>query len=92
METAQSEPVRLKAATEILDRAGVRGGVEIDVGVDVSLRSPADIIAERLQRLAGAAITTAASLPDIKVIDAEPVMEVVEVSTVEEDGSENDGK
>jgi hypothetical protein len=32
MESAQSEPVRLKAATEILDRAGVRGGIELDVG------------------------------------------------------------
>jgi hypothetical protein len=92
MENATSEPVRLKAATEILDRAGVRGGVELDVGVDVNLRAPHEILAERLQRLAGAAITTAASLPDTKVIDAEPVMEVVEVSTVEEDGSEDDGK
>lgn len=92
MENAISEPVRLKAATEILDRAGVRGGVELDVGIDVSVRPAHEILAERLQRLAGAAITTAASLPDTKVIDAEPVMEVVEVSTVEEDGSEDDGK
>jgi hypothetical protein len=55
MESAQSEPVRLKASTEILDRAGVRGGVEIDVGVDVTVRSPHEIIKERLARLAAGA-------------------------------------
>jgi hypothetical protein len=55
MESAQSEPVRLKASTEILDRAGVRGGVEIDVGVDVTVRNPHEIIKERLARLAAGA-------------------------------------
>jgi hypothetical protein len=75
MESAQSEPVRLKAATEILDRAGVRGGIELDVGVDVTMRSPADIVMERLQRLAQGAIHAASLLPDAQVIDAEPVIE-----------------
>jgi hypothetical protein len=55
MESAQSEPVRLKASTEILDRAGVRGGVELDVGVDVTVRSPHEVIKERLARLAAGA-------------------------------------
>jgi hypothetical protein len=55
MESAQSEPVRLKASTEILDRAGVRGGVEIEVGMDVTVRSPHEIIQERLARLAAGA-------------------------------------
>ena len=75
MENGQSEPARLKAATEILDRAGVRGGVELDVGVDVTVRSAADIVQERLQRLALGAIHTAASLPDTQIVDAEPVIE-----------------
>lgn len=75
MENGQSEPARLKAATEILDRAGVRGGVELDVGVDVQVRSAADIVQERLQRLALGAIHTAASLPDAQIVDAEPVIE-----------------
>jgi len=53
MESAVSEPVRLKATTEILDRAGVRGGTELDVGVEVTDgRTPGIIIAERLKRLA----------------------------------------
>ena len=63
MENAASEPVRLKAATEILDRAGVRGGIEIDGNVNVNDgRSPAQIVAERLTRLAGGAVTVAAQL------------------------------
>jgi hypothetical protein len=75
MENATSEPARLKAATEILDRAGVRGGVELDVAIDTSKRSPADIVAERLQRLATAAQSTAAELPDVQVVDADVIVE-----------------
>lgn len=51
MESAESEPVKLKAATEILDRAGIRGGVEIDAKVDVNVQPAADIIMQRLERL-----------------------------------------
>lgn len=51
MDDAQSEPVRLKAASEILDRAGVRGGIEVDLSGDVNIRSSSDIIAERLRKL-----------------------------------------
>lgn len=51
MESAESEPVKLKAATEILDRAGIRGGVEIDANVDVTIQPAADIIMQRLERL-----------------------------------------
>jgi hypothetical protein len=52
MENATSEPVRLKASSEILDRAGVRGGMDIDLGVELrDARSPAQIVAERLARL-----------------------------------------
>ena len=78
METAVSEPVRLKAAAEILDRAGVRGGV--DIGVDVQVtdgRSPAEIVLDRLNRLRQGAANTAMLLGetvdvnDADVIDAE---------------------
>jgi hypothetical protein len=56
MESAINEQVRLKASSEILDRAGVRGGTEIDVGIDVTGVRPAhQIVAERLSRLALAA-------------------------------------
>lgn len=52
MESAESEQVKLKAATEILDRAGIRGGVELDAKVEISERPADDIIRERLARLA----------------------------------------
>jgi hypothetical protein len=75
MENAVSEPVKLKASTEILDRAGVRGGMELDVGVDVTdSRSPAQIIGERLARLADGAMRTARDLVDeTDIQDAEVV-------------------
>lgn len=81
MENAESEPVKLKAATEILDRAGVRGGVEIDTTVTLDARPAASVIAERLERLAQGAISTAARLAeaglhvesDKEIIDGEIV-------------------
>jgi len=56
MESAISEPVRLKASTEILDRAGVRGGIEIDANIEVTDARPAHVVvAERLAKLASGA-------------------------------------
>lgn len=82
MLTAESEPVVLKAATEILDRAGIRGGVEIDTSVQIDVRPAADVIAERLDRLSKGAAATAARLG---LLTEEPIdAEVVE----EEDGSQ----
>jgi hypothetical protein len=79
METAQSEPVRLKASTEILDRAGVRSGMEIDFGVELKdARSPAEIVQERLAKLSTAAVQTARimkGLEDDQIQDAEVVEE-----------------
>jgi hypothetical protein len=77
MENAESEPVKLKAATEILDRAGVRGGIEIDSTVNLDVRPAASVIAERIQRLAQGAIEANARLAQagIDVIDAEVVIE-----------------
>lgn len=63
MENAISEPVKLKASTEILDRAGVRGGIEFDASLTVTDgRTPSDIVAERLNRLAATAIDVTARL------------------------------
>ena len=65
MQNAQSEPVKLKASTEILDRAGVRGGVEFDARLEVTDgRQPAQVVAERLQRLAAGAIQVAAKMAE----------------------------
>lgn len=78
MEHAISEPVKLKAATEILDRAGVRAGMEIDLGVSLTdSRTPAVIIAERLARLkSGAAMLEGKLIEDgADIQEAEVVLE-----------------
>lgn len=77
MQFATSEPVKLKAATEILDRAGVRGGVEVDAKVSIDARPAAQVIAERLQRLSAPALDVLAdSESDPDIVD----VEVIEVS------------
>lgn len=81
MNSAESEPVKLKAATEILDRSGVRAGFDIGGDVSIDVRPAASIIAERLQRLAINAIDaeqrfqqtvdeTQGSIIDVEVTDA----------------------
>jgi len=49
-EKSTSDAVRLKATTEVLDRAGVRGGVEVDVNVSET-QNPGDVLRERLEQL-----------------------------------------
>lgn len=87
MENAESEPVKLKAATEILDRAGVRGGIEIDSTVNIDVRPAASIIAERLNRLAVGASEAAAKLADAGVM-VEADKEIIDAEVVEDDGQE----
>jgi hypothetical protein len=79
MESADSEPVRLKASTEILDRAGVRAGMDLNIDVEVTDgRSPAQILQERLGRLAEGAARTQRLL---EVVDAETVEDAEVVET-----------
>lgn len=80
MQSAVSEPVKLKASTEILDRAGIRGGVELDANVSVhDARPAASIIAERLERLKGSAIDVAVELTNDGVSDEQAVQEAIVV-------------
>jgi hypothetical protein len=76
MESAESEPVKLKAATEILDRAGVRAGFDINTDVTLDVRPAASIIAERLQRLAQ------------NTIDAQRRLEEAQPPTIEVEAEE----
>lgn len=75
MQSASSEPVRLKASTEILDRAGIRGGVEIDASLEVTDGRPAsEVVAERLRRLALGAEAVQSLLEErAEIVDAEVV-------------------
>ena len=49
-ENSTSDAVRLKATTEVLDRAGVKGGIEVDVTVTAN-QDPAVLLRERLDTL-----------------------------------------
>jgi len=89
MENAESEPVKLKAATEILDRAGVRGGIEIDSTVNIDLRPAASIISERLNRLASGAIEAAGKLAAAGV-RVETEQDMIEAEVVEDNGQEEE--
>jgi hypothetical protein len=79
LDSAESEPVKLKAATEILDRAGVRAGFDFSTDVTIDVRPAASIIAERLQRLGQNAldakelIEARTAETEEKIIDAEVV-------------------
>jgi hypothetical protein len=80
MDSAESEPVRLKASTEILDRAGIRGGQDFNVDVEVSDNRPASqVVLERLARLAEGAQSVqdrldreAAEIFDAEIVDDPP--------------------
>lgn len=89
MENAVSEPVKLKAATEILDRAGVRGGVEFDATVTVADARPAAvIIADRLNRLAHGAIQVAGELAGDGVKVSEDGNDIIEAEEVPSEETE----
>ena len=91
METAVSEPVKLKAATEILDRAGVRGGMELNIDVKTTDRSPAEVLAERLARLEAVASERTSQLI-INGVDVTEVYTVTDVTPKPEDGSDQDAR
>ena len=78
MEPGTADGIRLKAATEVLDRAGVRGGPE--VAVEVSTKpDAAKIVSDRLKQLASRTRAVeerereAAEAEDLGIIDAEVV-------------------
>lgn len=48
---ATSEPARIQAANSLLDRSGVRQGIDLTVDGQVEVRPAADIIKERLSKL-----------------------------------------
>jgi hypothetical protein len=81
MESAESEPVRLKASTEILDRAGLRGGQDINIDMEVTEGRPAaQVVMERLNRLKDGAIALQmakealeSTSEDGEIVDAEVV-------------------
>jgi len=81
MEKATSEPVRLGAAKEILDRAGVRGGSDLDVKMSIEMKPASETIRERLEELRAGAIKKQAVMDALTagpVTDADGDTEEVE--------------
>lgn len=75
--TADSEQVRLKATTEMMDRAGLRGGVEVDHTVTEGARDAGSLLAERLKNLK----------PKQKEIESTDESEIVDAEIVEDGDS-----
>lgn len=66
METATSETVRLGAAKDVLDRAGVRGGSELDVTVRPGGLTPADVLQDRLAKMRERTQPTVVDVDEVK--------------------------
>jgi len=88
MEPGTSEGIRLKSATEILDRAGIRGGFDLNVEVTHN-ENPADEIASRLTKLAEGAATVKRMRAEVEH-DHEDPSDVVDAEIIpeEDDGQE----
>lgn len=78
--------VRLKAATEILDRVGIRGGSELSISgqVDHTVTSPADEVHQRLAHLAEKLALPAESTEPPAEINSS-AEQIVEAEIVEEE-------
>jgi len=85
LETAESEPVKLKAATELLDRAGVRGGYEIDQNVAIDVRPAADILQERLKALVISQVT-------VKTDGVDDALPILEAEVIDSESDSTDGE
>lgn len=88
MESAINEQVALKASTEILDRAGVRGGTELDIGVDVTDSRPAHVIvSERLARLAegAAALQNRLGMSEIQAGEPDPGADTEDAEVIDDE-------
>lgn len=80
MQPGTGEAIRLKAATEVLDRAGIRGGFEVKVEGEI-ISSPADELQKRMDKLREGALAVQ-RMKDER--DAESA-DVVDAEIVEEE-------
>lgn len=86
IELAQTSPndlVRVRAAEDILDRAGLAPGQQVELTVKSASESPVSVIAERLDKLASFAVESGSQNDDLEddalaVIDAEIIEHVTE--------------
>lgn len=82
------DAIRLKAATEVLDRAGIRGGFEVDVDVVVH-ESPVEEIKKRLTELRkGAEAVT--RITDDNIVEGEIIEEDEQLALWDEEEDDED--
>lgn len=79
-----SEGIRLKASTEILDRAGVRGGFDIKVEGEVTVNA-SDEIAERLKKLADGAAHVKKMREEAQAERDQELADVIDADVVSDD-------
>jgi hypothetical protein len=82
MENAESDAVKLRAAENLLDRAGIRGGMEIDIAHH-EVKSAAEVIRERLDQFQ----SNARELEAMRIAELEEIVITVEP---EENTEKND--
>lgn len=77
---AESESVRLGAVNSILDRTGLRGAIEINEKVEVTVNENAKVVQDRLEELRAGQLKKAAILRQVQEqANAEPIdAEVIE--------------
>ncbi len=68
MENSTSDAVKLGAANSLLDRAGIKGGADINVTVTQG-DSPHDVLAERLAKLRSRVVEGEVVQPEDEVVD-----------------------
>lgn len=85
---ADGEAVRLKATSEWMDRAGLRGGVEIDVSGEITHVDPGMALHDRLQKLAKRQAEQITEEPELSPPKALTGPEIVEAELVLEEGAE----
>lgn len=68
------DAIRLKAATEILDRVGIRGGIEIDLGVEHK-DDPMEEVRKRLNRLIETDVTRTIEELELEEAGSDDVIE-----------------
>ena len=75
-----ADNVRLKAATEILDRMGIKGGIEVEIEVTDHREKPSDKLRKKLESMRNKSDDTM----EEEIIDAEPLEDLGESESAEE--------
>lgn len=92
-QTATSEPVRLGAMKELLDRSGIRAGVDIEHNVNINVNSAEQVVRDRLAEIAKRAATTETSSfsvsPTKEVESPEKLVPIVIDAEIVEDDEES---